>query len=624
MAGILVGYARCFTAALNLAASATRSRRWTSTPSGSTSTKALAGTSRDRPGLREALAAVRAGDTLVVTKVDGLAPSIRDAHALVDELTGRGVRLQIGGSVLDPDDPVGRLLRNVLVMVAEFEADLIRTRTRTREGLAVAKARGRLRGRAPKLSAAQARHLVDVYAAGERTVGEIAELFWISRATVYRTLECAGAGRRLHGVDTAARPRILFQSVPEQIVPAFDELPGTHTFISGAEEVHRSDHDLLVTFEPTPLVDASWHVLGFGLSRVGGLKNYAVVELQRAENRARDVYVADNDTARDHRSLIERTILANLAPPPRPAWRANLRVSGFPVDAEGGNLRDTVVPLIHMGAEQAVYAFITVGQDRTFSWALPAETTGHREWLLFVLECLHNADPDRFPGEPDWQAGSSWATPELARAQQDLDAARDARQRAIAAADEQVAQAEKRVQVAREAAAAGPWQLLSAQSDDLVHAVQDALHALGFEAVELDEPHHKKYGRRLEDLRVTDPAAPEWESLVEVKGYTKGAKRNDVIQVTQAPITYFAAEHGRPPRTVWHVVNAQLGSDPSTRPTALPAAEDLAPLTNVGGALVDTRDLFRAWCAVQDGTATAESVRASLRTALTRWTWPSV
>jgi DNA invertase Pin-like site-specific DNA recombinase len=192
MTGIAVGYARCSTAGQDLTAQRDALQAMGVDPARVYVDRGLTGTSRDRPGLREALAAVRAGDTLVVTTLDRLARSIRDARDLVDELTGRGVRLQIGGSVHDPNDPVGRLLLNVLAMVAEFEADLIRSRTR--EGMAVAKARGRLRGRAPKLSPAQAKHLVDVYATGERTVGEIAELFGISRATVYRTLERAGAG----------------------------------------------------------------------------------------------------------------------------------------------------------------------------------------------------------------------------------------------------------------------------------------------------------------------------------------------------------------------------------------------------------------------------------------------
>jgi DNA invertase Pin-like site-specific DNA recombinase len=73
--------------------------------------------------LREALAACRPGDTLVVTKLDRLARSLPDARDIVEELTSREVSLSIGGSVHDPSDPVGRLLFNVLAMVAEFEAN---------------------------------------------------------------------------------------------------------------------------------------------------------------------------------------------------------------------------------------------------------------------------------------------------------------------------------------------------------------------------------------------------------------------------------------------------------------------------------------------------------------------
>jgi DNA invertase Pin-like site-specific DNA recombinase len=92
----------------------------------------LTGTNRDRPGLRLALAACRAGDTLVVTKLDRLARSLPDARDILDELTRRNVKLSLGGSIHDPTDPVGRLLFNVLAMVAEFESDLIRLCTRER------------------------------------------------------------------------------------------------------------------------------------------------------------------------------------------------------------------------------------------------------------------------------------------------------------------------------------------------------------------------------------------------------------------------------------------------------------------------------------------------------------
>jgi len=95
--------------------------------------------------------------------------------------------LNLGGSIHDPTDPVGRLLFNVLAMVAEFESDLIRVRTR--EGMKVAKARGRLRGKKPKLSPKQEAHLVALHAAGEHTNAELGELFGVGRSTVYRALD---------------------------------------------------------------------------------------------------------------------------------------------------------------------------------------------------------------------------------------------------------------------------------------------------------------------------------------------------------------------------------------------------------------------------------------------------
>ena len=86
---------------------------------------------------------------------------------------------------------MGKLLFNVLAMVAEFEADLIRARTR--EGMRVAK--GRLRGKSPKLTPRQEAHLVQLHAADEHTVGELAELFSVGRSTVYRALQRAERGR---------------------------------------------------------------------------------------------------------------------------------------------------------------------------------------------------------------------------------------------------------------------------------------------------------------------------------------------------------------------------------------------------------------------------------------------
>jgi len=190
MASMLIGYARVSTNDQDLTAQKNALTTLGVKPARVYVDHGLTGTNRDRPGLREAMAACRQGDTLVVTKLDRLARSLPDARDIVAELTDRGVKLNVGGSVHDPTDPIGRLLFNVLAMVAEFEADL--ARARTREGMAVAKAKGRLRGKQPKLKPAQEAHLVTLWRDGTHTGEELAALFSVSRSTVYRAVERAG------------------------------------------------------------------------------------------------------------------------------------------------------------------------------------------------------------------------------------------------------------------------------------------------------------------------------------------------------------------------------------------------------------------------------------------------
>ncbi|MGC9666202.1 helix-turn-helix domain-containing protein [Planosporangium sp. 12N6] len=66
-------------------------------------------------------------------------------------------------------------------------------RMRTREGMTIARAKGKLKGRAPKLSAPRQTHLVKLHAAGEHAIAGLAELFNVSRPTVYRVLDRAAA-----------------------------------------------------------------------------------------------------------------------------------------------------------------------------------------------------------------------------------------------------------------------------------------------------------------------------------------------------------------------------------------------------------------------------------------------
>lgn len=186
MTAITIGYARCSTDKQDLAAQKAALEKL-GVPAGRVYTDhGLTGTNRARPGLDQALAAVRSGDTLVVPKLGRLARSVPDARAIADDLVKRGVKLALGASVYDPADPMGKMFFNILATFAEFEADLIRMRTR--EGMAVARAKGKLRGKSPKLSDKQQQELRRMYGTGDYSISDLAEVFSVSRPTIYRTL----------------------------------------------------------------------------------------------------------------------------------------------------------------------------------------------------------------------------------------------------------------------------------------------------------------------------------------------------------------------------------------------------------------------------------------------------
>ena len=139
-----------------------------------------------RPGLDQLLEHVRAGDTVVVWRLDRLGRSLRNLIEIVRELEHRQVAFLSLTESIDTTTPGGKLVFHVFGALAEFERDLIRERTAA--GLAAARARGRHGGRptvwtAEKLATAQS-----MYASGQHDVAAIARVLGVSRASVYRGL----------------------------------------------------------------------------------------------------------------------------------------------------------------------------------------------------------------------------------------------------------------------------------------------------------------------------------------------------------------------------------------------------------------------------------------------------
>ena len=183
--GYRIGYARCSTDKQDLRAQ--KSELGKLSPDRVFTDEGFSGTKRDsRAGLDQALAALREGDTLVVTKLDRLARSVPDARDIAGEVEAKGARIQLGSMVYDPNDPMGKMFFNMLATFAEFEADI--ARMRTREGMAEARAAGKLKGKQPKFSSNQDREVRRMHDSGDYTIGEIAELFSTTRPTIYRSL----------------------------------------------------------------------------------------------------------------------------------------------------------------------------------------------------------------------------------------------------------------------------------------------------------------------------------------------------------------------------------------------------------------------------------------------------
>jgi DNA invertase Pin-like site-specific DNA recombinase len=142
------------------------------------------GSRRDgRTELQVLLDFVQPGDTLVVTRIDRLARSLKDLQDIVHELKSRSVALRATEQPVDTGTAAGKTFLDMLGVFAEFETSL--RRERQLEGIAQAKARGVYRGRKPSIDMAEIRRLRDQDGLGATA---IARRLGIGRASVYRAL----------------------------------------------------------------------------------------------------------------------------------------------------------------------------------------------------------------------------------------------------------------------------------------------------------------------------------------------------------------------------------------------------------------------------------------------------
>jgi len=148
-------------------------------------TDKVSGAKSERPGLDRCLQQLKAGDVLVVWRLDRLGRSMRHLIDLVEELRQRGIGFRSLSESVDTTSANGKLTFHIFTALAEFERDLIRERTKA--GLAAARARDRNGGRKP-IPASDPRVQMAKKMHGDRTIPvmDICQTLRISRPTLYR------------------------------------------------------------------------------------------------------------------------------------------------------------------------------------------------------------------------------------------------------------------------------------------------------------------------------------------------------------------------------------------------------------------------------------------------------
>jgi len=140
----------------------------------------------DRPQLARALDQLRAGDVLVVWKLDRLSRSLKDLLTIMERIDQLGAGFRSLTEAIDTTTPGGRMMMQMIGSFGEFERSMIRERTKA--GLESARKQGRIGGRRPKLDAHQQQEIVAMVTTGQKTAAETARLFKIHPATVSRLL----------------------------------------------------------------------------------------------------------------------------------------------------------------------------------------------------------------------------------------------------------------------------------------------------------------------------------------------------------------------------------------------------------------------------------------------------
>jgi hypothetical protein len=410
---------------------------------------------------------------------------------------------------------------------------------------------------------------------------------------------------RVYGANP--RPRILLEQVPEELHEGFRKRFPTVKAVTLRDEVDQAEFDVLVTAIRPQDADKHLYVIVFG-DPAGSQTAIEQVKAGQASfpiqwlgiSRGHEFHVPTSIDA-----ALQRFVQARVVPvvDGRPA---NF-VMGEPITAP-----KVVTPFLTT-ARGEVLAGRFQRMSGTECWVFPRDAIGHAaECLAIAIDLWRMQDLMRFPYPVEsWANNPRWLTSPEEEIAGELHGLARHRDQLLAELASQESALESKFAEAQMLADADERQLLTAQGDPLVRAVQRCLKEFGFNVKYMDEIW--KPGDRREDLRVSQSSDATWTNITEVRGYAKGAELNDLLRIGRFRTRYMKDE-GKVASSAWYVANELIATDPGSRPSVLGANDtEVGTFGEDDGLAIGTVTLFDMLMDVRRGLLSQDDAQRLLR-----------
>jgi len=430
------------------------------------------------------------------------------------------------------------------------------------------------------------------------------------------------------------KPRALLQGLDDAVAERVKPLFPTWRVVGSLDEVDQDEWDVLVTTDTVAGAESHLHVIAIGCKYIPiplhlGGRTSSLGECQLEEGKRVNACYSGRIRATEFHIPENLPLplgrLAELKLLPLVRERENHATIGpaFGSPAPPTDLlawRSAVQPFVATAKGAVLAGRFPREGGRAECWSLPEYAEGIApEFIEAALAEWSKRDPETFPSSV-WVDLPRWRTSQENRVATELDTLRAKRTELLASMGEQEEVLLAELVKAKQAAEIRERVLLTGTGDALVEVVVSCLTDLGFDVQNMDTVYPST--DRREDLQIRNPDMPGWVALTEVKGYTTGAKANDLLKFGRYRLRYLK-DNGREADAAWYVVNQFGGQDPGSRPPVLAASEpELATFAEDGGLAVDTAKLFQVWMAVREDRLSANEARASLAAGTGRFTLP--